>query len=88
MTKTKTKIKTANDRILEEVAFETGLSKEQVSDITKIQGEYTVRVMRMGTLEGVMWPLFGKIKVKAKRVYKMFHAYGNSTVRKNTTRPK
>lgn len=89
MTKSKqSEIPVANERLIEEVASEFGMSKAQVKDITSVQGEFTARIMRGGGLEGVMWPLFGKIKVKVQKVWSLTAKHSRAEIKKNTTRPK
>lgn len=77
----------ANERIIEEVAQELGLSKAQVQDIVSSQFEFTARIMRQNTMEGIIYPYLGKIKVKPERIFGM-HNRSNKNVKLNTSSPK
>lgn len=76
----------ANERIVEEIAQELGISKTQVQDIVSSQFEFTTRIMRMNTMEGVILPYLGKIKVKPERIFGI-HTRANKNVRMNTSTP-
>lgn len=65
-----------NRRLIEEVATEMSLTKGMVENIIQYHAQYTHRVIKSGTLEGVFFPYLGKIqpKLKLQQYKNFFHA--------------
>ena len=78
----------ANERIVDEVSQELGLTKAQVTEIVSAQFEYVTYVMRMNTLYGVILPYLGKIKVKVERIFGLHHRRAENHIKVNTSTPK
>jgi hypothetical protein len=68
------------------VAAELGLTKAQVTEITSVQFEFVTRIMRQNTMEGIILPYMGKIKIKPEKIFNM-HTYANKQVKLNTSTP-
>jgi len=78
---------TANDVILEETSLALCMPKNLVKEVVDAQSAFTSERMAEGALEGVLWPAFCKIRVKASRVYQAHLKTGNSNIKKNTLTP-
>lgn len=73
-----------NDYIIEETALDLALPKHLVKEVVQAQSEFTVERIREGGFEGVMWPLFGKLKVKVSKVHQLHDLVGSTEIKKNT----
>lgn len=78
----------ANDLVIEETSLELALPKNLVKEVVNAQSEFTAEMIRTGAFEGVIWPKFGKVRVKIGKVHQYVEARSTEEVRKNTTRPK
>lgn len=76
----------ANDRIIDEVAEELGMTKEEVRSMVSSQFEFCTLIMRMNTMEGIILPYLGKIRVKPERIFGL-HTRANKNVLLNTSTP-
>ena len=56
--------KECNARLIEEVAEELNIPKEQVAEVVKHYASFTVGRIRSGSMEGVTFPYLGKFLVK------------------------
>lgn len=73
-----------NEEVLELVSLELAIPKDKVKEVVKVQSDYTVEKIKEGGFDGVLWPLFGKVKVKIRKVHKYHEVLGGTEVRKNT----
>lgn len=73
-----------NELVLEETALELALPKHLVKEVVSAQSEFTTEKIREGGFDGVMWPLFGKIRVKVSRVHYFHEHVGTKDIKKNT----
>ena len=83
--KLKPQLVPANDFVLEETALELLIPKALCKEVVNVQSEFTAEKIREGGYETVMWPLFGKVKVKVSKVHKLNAYEGYKDINKNTT---
>jgi hypothetical protein len=57
-----------NNRLYKETSLKTGVSPHQVEEFFRVVCTFTEEVISRGGFETVMWPNFGKFKVKPKQV--------------------
>jgi nucleoid DNA-binding protein len=57
----------SNERLYKETALKTGLSPHQIEEFFKVTCEFTEQIIKTGGCETVMWPNFGKFKLKVKQ---------------------
>lgn len=74
----------ANDHVLEETSLELAVPIDLVKEVVLAQSEFTATKIREGGFEGVMWPFFGKIRVKVSKVHMYHKVLGDSNINKNT----
>jgi hypothetical protein len=74
----------SNEDVVEETSLELVISKLLVREVVSAQSEFTAERIREGGFEGVMWPLFGKIRVKVTKVHQIHDLVGNQNIKKNT----
>jgi len=60
--------KTCNLKLYKETSLRTGIPPHQVEEFFRVVCNYTEEVISRGGYETVMWPNFGKFKVKPKQV--------------------
>ncbi len=77
----------ANNYIIEQTALALGLPISLVKEVIKIQPEYTVHVMRQGSLDYVIWPALGRFRVKPATVLARARANSEATERRETIAP-
>lgn len=77
-------IPSANEDVLEETMLELAVPKHLIREVVNVQSEYTAERIREGGFEGVLWPLFGKVKVKVAKVRTITEMVGNQNIKKNT----
>lgn len=58
----------ANHKLYKETSLRTGVSPHQVEEFFRVVCNFTEEVISRGGFETVMWPNFGKFKVKPKQV--------------------
>lgn len=80
----KPQLPTANADVLEETSLELGLPIHLVKEVVQAQSDFTVDTIRRGEFQGVLWPLFGKIKVKVSKVHVLHERLGGREIKKNT----
>lgn len=61
-------IPVANERLYDEVGRLLKMDTSEVRDIVQFAGRYAANVIEQGFMEDVMFPYFGKIKVKATKL--------------------
>ena len=59
--------KVANQRLYKETSLKTGVSPHQVEEFLRVMCNFTEEVISRGGCETVMWPNFGKFKIKPMR---------------------
>lgn len=72
------------EQIIEESALELGLTRSIVKEAMQAQAQFTEEMIRSGSFEGVIWPNFGKFKVKKEKVFQAHNSSGARQIRKNT----
>jgi nucleoid DNA-binding protein len=57
-----------NSKLYKQTSLKTGVSPHQVEEFFRVVCNFTEEVISRGGYETVMWPNFGKFKVKPKQV--------------------
>lgn len=83
----KTPLQTSNEYILERVSLEFGLPIQLIREVVQTQSAFTRLTIKEGGMDGILWPVFGKIRVKAKKVHAIHYATGDKLVNEHTTKP-
>ena len=76
------------ERIIQEIAKELGISPSLVQKIVKTQFEFVKTVMEKGEFETVRLPYFGKFSVKPYRLQKVNENYGTFYHRRKSSNNK
>lgn len=74
----------ANEEVLELVSLELAIPKHLVKEVVNVQSEYSAEKIKEGGFEGILWPLFGKLRIKVAKVYQEHNSKGSVAVRRNT----
>ena len=59
--------KVINQRLYKETSLKTGVPPTQVEEFFKMVCKFTEETISRGGCETIMWPFFGKFKVKVKQ---------------------
>lgn len=57
-----------NSKLYKQTSLRTGVSPHQVEEFFRVVCNFTEEIISRGGYETVMWPNFGKFKVKPKQV--------------------
>lgn len=77
--------KVVNQRLYKETSLRTGIPPSQVEEFFKMTCKFTEETISRGGCETIMWPFFGKFKVKVKQ-FQMLESIRNQRRQDETIR--
>lgn len=75
----KTQVQKCNEDIISVVAVELALPDKLIREVVQAQSAFTKQIMNENALESVLWPKFGRVRVKVKRLDAILYKIGNKT---------
>jgi len=73
----KNQIQKCNEDIISVVAVELALPDKLIREVVQAQSAFTKQIMNENALESVLWPKFGRVRVKVKRLDAILYKIGN-----------
>lgn len=73
----KTQVQKCNEDIISVVAVELALPDKLIREVVQAQSAFTKQIMNENALESVLWPKFGRVRVKVKRLDAILYKIGN-----------